>query len=264
MLRPKLRLESRPSGEVRVKDYKVRPLNNLFFTRDSCITTDVGVVIANMSEPARLPETQVVKLALSKLGITPIAEIQEPGKLEGGDFIPAGKAAFIGVGIRTNDEAVEELLNRGACSYDRVVLVRDPLRSMAQMHLDTYFNVVGPNKVLLREARLTVSAERPTVDVYSRQRNGTYRQSNRNQDFIELLKNMNFQILPVSDVDQQSYGVNVLCVAENRIVGSTQQRTRYYDLFRYNRVAATFVRMDNIRLGYGSNRCMTQVLSRTQ
>lgn len=44
---------------------------------------------------------------------------------------------------------------------------------MAQMHLDTYFNVVGPNKVLLREARLTVSAERPTVDVYSRQRNGT-------------------------------------------------------------------------------------------
>lgn len=54
--------------------------------------------------------------------------MRAPGYLEGGDFFPAGKdLCFIGVGLRSNAEAVEQLLREDLFGTTRVAVVRDEL-----------------------------------------------------------------------------------------------------------------------------------------
>ncbi len=88
------------------------------------------------------------------------------------------------------------------------------------MHLDTYFNVISKNKVVLVENRLNIASEdnskmRLFADVYHRNSNGSYVLVTENIDFVEFLKENGFQIIPVSLEDQLNYGVNFLTIEEN-------------------------------------------------
>jgi len=49
---------------------------------------------------SRQRESIVMKFCFNKLGIPVIGEVQNPGKLEGGDFFPLGKDfCMVGVGM---------------------------------------------------------------------------------------------------------------------------------------------------------------------
>lgn len=102
----------------------------------------------------------------------PVAgEVKEPGYLEGGDFYPAGKdLCFIGVGLRSNIEAVEQLLREDLFGTTKVAVVRDELEcSQARMHLDCIFNIVGDDVCLLAEDVIgEASPMRRVVDEYER------------------------------------------------------------------------------------------------
>lgn len=55
-----------------------------------------------------------------------VGEIEEPGFLEGGDYFAAGEdLALVGVGLRSNIEACEQLMNRDWLGTDRLAVVRD-------------------------------------------------------------------------------------------------------------------------------------------
>jgi len=262
VLRPTIVLEKR-DGVIRAIDYKVDPLCNLFFTRDQCITTDREVILARMAEPIRQPEVLVIKAALSKLGVEPVEVLNGPDTLEGGDFMPAGQIAFIGVGLRTNISGVKTLMRSGALEYSELVVVKDPVQLMEQMHLDTYFNVIASDKVLLRASRFRSPNERPKVDIY--EFNGTGYDPNPAQldvDFVEFLQGRGFNIIEIPNNEQLNYGVNVLCIGPDHVIGSVNSSGRYPLRFLETGVTADLISMNNIRLGYGSNRCMTQVLRR--
>jgi arginine deiminase len=122
---PRIRLKKTSTNTGYAADYELKPLTNLYFSRDQLITTGKGVVIGKMAAPQRASETEIIKLVLDKLGIEPLAEIQDEGRLEGGDFIPAGRAVFIGQGLRTNAEAIRQLLDAKVFESDRVVVVKD-------------------------------------------------------------------------------------------------------------------------------------------
>jgi len=55
--------------------------------------TPQGIVMANLSSAQRRNEVELMKFCFSKLGLKVIAEIPEDGRLEGGDFFPAGSGA---------------------------------------------------------------------------------------------------------------------------------------------------------------------------
>lgn len=74
----------------------------MYFMRDQVITTPKGIVVGKMNSYQRRVETDIVRFALQKLNIKPILEIQGDGRLEGGDYIPAGEYVLIGQGLRTN------------------------------------------------------------------------------------------------------------------------------------------------------------------
>ena len=55
-----------------------------------------------------------------------IGEIEENGFLEGGDFTPAGQdLALLGIGLRSNMEAAQQLMDKDLLGSRRFAVVRD-------------------------------------------------------------------------------------------------------------------------------------------
>ena len=55
-----------------------------------------------------------------------IGEVREPGFLEGGDFFAAGRdLAMVGVGLRSNFEACQQLMEEDLLGVRRLAVVRD-------------------------------------------------------------------------------------------------------------------------------------------
>jgi arginine deiminase len=245
--------------------YETAPVMNLYFLRDQMITTAKGVVIGKMNSVQRATETEIIRFVLAKLGVTPIYEVTGTGRLEGGDFIPAGDTAFIGQGLRTNPDALKQLLDYKVFGANRVVAVIEPLHDQSQMHLDTYFNIISPNLAVLRDKRLDGTEGKLSVDVYEMQTNGEYAKVISGGDFVTYVSDtLGFQLLPVSGDDQAKYGINFLTVKTKRILGIDGVSQSYKDLLASKGVNATWMDFSNLTGGYGAAHCTVQVLHRSQ
>jgi arginine deiminase len=268
-LRPSLVPNTRYSAT-----YEMAPLMNLYFCRDQQITTASGVVMGRMNSEQRQDETRVLKFALKKLGIEPIFEVTGAGRLEGGDFLPAGDVAFLGQGLRTNANAVAQLLRARVFGTKRVVIVKDPWQNQDQMHLDTFFNIVGPKLAVLVEERMDVRdaygniikpanpARRCSIDVYEL-RGDDYVQVTAGGDFQAFLENeMGMKLVPVSEADQLKYGINFLCVTGGQILGIAGSSDSYHETLKALGVNAVWMDFSNLTGGYGAAHCCTQVLAR--
>jgi arginine deiminase len=226
------------------------------------ITTAKGVVLGRMNSEQRRVETEIAAFALRRLGITPVLTISGEGRLEGGDFLPAGDTAFIGQGLRTNAEAVRQLLAADAFGAARVVVVKDPWQNQEQMHLDTYFNIAGPDLAVLVEERMADPARRPVVDVLEK-RGAAYEQVLAGGDFREYLETtLGFTVIPVSGADQLRYGINFLTVAPRRVLAIDGVSEALKERLRAHGIAATWMDFGNLTGGYGAAHCTTQVLRR--
>ncbi|PSQ12483.1 hypothetical protein BRC93_01900 [Halobacteriales archaeon QS_5_70_15] len=129
------RLERHPDAATSL--HVERPVSNVFFQRDTTVVGDRGPVLCEMYEPVRKPEIPIVRRAWEAVGGEFAHEMSgEP--LEGGEFLPAGEFALLGVSaevdgeevvIRTSYDAGTQLLDAGAVGYDEVGLVRAPLEA---------------------------------------------------------------------------------------------------------------------------------------
>ncbi len=263
LLRPTVRLRSTEGLNTGLAaTYEMAPVMNLYFMRDPMITTAKGVVLGRMNSEQRRVETEIAAFALRRLGITPVLTISGEGRLEGGDFLPAGDTAFIGQGLRTNAEAVRQMLAADAFGAARVVVVKDPWQNQEQMHLDTYFNIAGPDVAVLVEERMTDPGRRPTVDVYEK-RGAAYEQVLAGADFREYVEGtLGFTVIPVSGADQLRYGINFLTVAPRRVLAVDGVSESLKERLRAHGIAATWMDFGNLTGGYGAAHCTTQVLRR--
>ena len=260
--RPEVKITHSKENNVRFDaSYKVNPLMNLYFLRDQQITTDTGIVMGNMNSSQRAFETQVTEFALKKLGITPSYKINGGGKLEGGDYIPAGEFALIGQGLRTNENAVMQIIENSLFGHDYIAVVKDPYQKQDEMHLDTYFNIVGPNKALILEDRLYDPKKKPLVDIYSKNCEG-YNLTQKDLDFGYFLKGNGFDLVELTKQEQDNYGVNFLCVGEDILIGVEGVSPRYEKLLANNGIEAALLDFTNMTCGYGGPHCTTQVFNR--
>jgi arginine deiminase len=225
-----------------------------------------------MNSEQRAVETEILRFVLGKLGIEPIYAVTGEGRLEGGDFLPAGDTAFLGQGLRTNAEGVRQLLANAVFGTPRVVIVKDPWKKQDQMHLDTYFNILGPDRAVLVEERMdvrdargnivkpAVPEMRSTIDVYEL-RDGAYVRTLEAGDFQRFLEEeMGFKLTPVPNADQLKYGVNFLCVAPGRILAIDGVSEAYKASL--TDIDATWMDFSNLTGGYGAAHCSVQVLHR--
>jgi len=248
--------------------YSQRPLMNLYFTRDQSITTPRGHIICHINTTQRSPEADIIELCYKHLGKDPILRITGEGRLEGGDYIPAGNMSLIGCGMRTNDEGIRQLMEADAFGHDTVVVVRDHKFWQMQMHLDTYFNIIDKDLCTLCSSRLEAQPEKPeylTCDIYTRPA-GTkeYTLTEQNLPFVKFIQDKGFQIISINKEDEMHYANNFLTISPRHIMAVGGQSEALQHALAEAGVTVEWIPLENLIKGYGAAHCMTQVLQREQ
>ena len=245
--------------------YSLRPLINLYFTRDQSITTPRGDVICKMNSSQRAPETEIIAFCYEHLGQKPILRITGDGRLEGGDYIPAGDMSLIGCGMRTNDEGIRQLMEADAFGHDTIVVVRDHKFWQMQMHLDTYFNVIDRDLCTMVTSRLNAQPGSPefvTCDVYRREGKGSYELVERDLSFVDFIRKQGYEIIPINHDDEMHYANNFLTIGPRHIMAVGRQSIDYYKSMADAGVMVEWIPLESLINGYGAAHCMTQVLRR--
>ena len=214
MTNPTVTLEPSDRDTHFTASYAFKPLSNLVFMRDQQITTRKGIVFGRLSSAQRQNEVDLTKFCFRKLGFTIAGEIPEPGRLEGGDYFPAGPdLCFIGIGLRSNMEAVQYMMDNDLFGTRRVAVVRDDFeKDQDRMHLDCVFNILGTNLCLMYEDMIGEdSPHRRLVDEYVRDKTTkSYVKARGDVEFSRYAEENNYNIIKVSHADQLAYGCNAL------------------------------------------------------
>ena len=266
LLRPTVTLYDSDQNTGYQAEYSYRPLMNLYFTRDQSINTPRGLVICRMNSEQRAPEIDIILLCYEQLGIKPILQVSGEGRLEGGDYFPAGEVSFIGCGMRTNDEGIRQIMEADAFGHDTVVVVRDHKFWQKQMHLDTWFNIIDKDLCTMVASRLNAAPGEPeygTCDIWHRESaSEPYRLIENDKPFVEYLREAGFQIIPINRDDEEHYANNYLTIGARRIMAVGGQSKELQEAFRRAGVKVNWVPLENSIKGYGAAHCMTQVLQR--
>ena len=266
LLQPTVKLSKTDNNTGYEAQYIQNPLTNLYFTRDQSITTPRGHIICRMNSSQRAPETGIINLCYEHLGLKPILCITGDGRLEGGDYIPAGNISLIGCGMRTNDEGIRQLMEADAFGHDTIVVVRDHKLWQMQMHLDTHFNIIDKNLCTMVSSRLNARPGDPefnTCDIWARQPGTTqYKLWKQDQPFVEYIKGRGFEIIPIDYDDEMHYANNFLSIAPRHIMAVGGQSEELQQRFRDAGVNVEWIPLESLIVGYGAAHCMTQVLQR--
>ena len=203
------------------------PLCNMYFSRDQFNVAGDKVILSKMKFPVRQPEVAVTKYILDKLGIPHTVEITEPGTFEGGDAIVWNKVVYIGKGMRTNSDAIEQILPHIPKGYDAFV-VEPPNGSFREemeiMHLDTYFMPIDSNAILL----CPDVAEQCNVFVYNK--TGLSHHGN----LLKTLEHQGYKILDIPKEEQKKASANLLVVKTGEVIvplssnGTTVSKLKEY------------------------------------
>ncbi|MBE6306328.1 MAG: hypothetical protein IJE18_03985 [Bacteroidaceae bacterium] len=266
LLQPTVTLYSTDNNTGVEAVYTHQPLMNLYFTRDQSITTPRGHIICQMNSTQRAPETAIIALCYEQLGVKPILEIVNEGRLEGGDYITAGDVSFIGCGMRTNIEAIEQIMHADAFGHDTIVVVNDHKWWQMQMHLDTYFNIIDKDLCTLVESRYNAKEGDPewvTVDLYTRKPGEKeYTLTQQDVPFVQYLKDNGYTIIPIKLEDELHYANNYLTIAPRHIMAVAGQSAELQENLARHGVKVEWIPLESLIDGYGAAHCMTQVLSR--
>ena len=264
LLRPTVKLYSAGNNTGFEALYVHSPMMNLYFTRDQSITTPRGCIISKMNSMQRAAETQVVSLCYEQLGIEPLFAITGDGRLEGGDYLRGNTISYIGCGMRTNIEAIGQIMRADAFGHDTIAVVNDHKWWQMQMHLDTYFNIIDKDLCTLVESRYFAKEGEPewvTVDLYTRASGEKeYTLTQKAIPFVDFLRKRGFSIIPIKPEDELHYANNFLTIAPRHIMAVGNQSEELQRAFAEHGVTVEWIPLETLIKGYGAAHCMTQVI----
>jgi dimethylargininase len=132
------------------------------FVEDTAVVVDELAVVTRPGAASRRPETESMAAALVQF--RPLAVIEAPGTLEGGDVLRLGRRVLVGVTGRTNRQGIQQLaalLEPHGYSVEAVAVT-------GCLHLKSAVTQVAPDAVLLNptwvDAALFRSFRLVTVD----------------------------------------------------------------------------------------------------
>lgn len=222
LLRPSVVLERKGARVVLPRVALDVPLANLYFMRDQQAVSDRGVMVGSMSKPQRRMEPLMTGAVLEMAGAKVACRVRRPGTFEGGDFMPAGEFAMLGLGDRTNRNGVNQVLATGV-GFDEVAVVHqaahplipgDQPDPMINMHLDTYLNIAGRGIAVGCVPLL----KRAKVEVYRRSSKGAYKRQSGNPNVYDYLVSRGFTVVPITTLEQMCYASNFLCLTDRKIM----------------------------------------------
>jgi dimethylargininase len=118
---------------------------NAVFTRDTSLVTPEGYIQLNPGLATRFGEESWMADCLDAVGVPKAGEIVAPGTVEGGDVILAGRVAFVGRTMRTNDSGIHQLSELLEPMGFDVRVIPMPCTIL---HLDKAMMMTGPASII--------------------------------------------------------------------------------------------------------------------
>jgi len=144
------------SAGCEVVSLPARPdLPDSVFVEDAAVALDGVAILTRPGAPSRRAEVDTVGEALAPY--RPLARIEAPGTLDGGDVLTVGKMIYAGRSSRTNPAGVDQL---------RVLAARHgyevrPVAVTGCLHLKSAATLVAPGTLLLNPAWVDPEAFHP-------------------------------------------------------------------------------------------------------
>jgi len=261
---------SHSNTPLRLDNLQMKPLLNLTFTRDQQIVTNKGLVLMNMGSIQRLRETRIMNFCFNKLSVPILGKIEAPGTCEGGDFISGGAdLCFIGTGLRTNQHAIDQLLQNDWFGTRRVAVCRDLFDCDQQrMHLDTVFNVCSNNCVVMLDTMIgEQSPIRRLVTEYTQIVNAEtghkeYIVTRKDVELSRYVQEEGYHIIPVTQEQQSAYGINFLNLGNGFLVCADESTGRTILQSEHFDGDVQVIDFSGMISMFGCLHCCSQVLQR--
>jgi dimethylargininase len=125
------------------------------FVEDTALVLDEIAIITRPGAASRQPETTSIAQALH--AYRPLAFIQAPGTLDGGDILRVGRQIFVGLSSRSNPAAIEQLRTH----VDPYGYTVQGVPMQDCLHLKTAVTQVAPNTLLINRAWVDAGAFDP-------------------------------------------------------------------------------------------------------
>ena len=252
------------------------PLGNLVFCRDQQITTQKGVVIGRTRTSQRKYEHIIMKQVFKNLKVDIIGEVTE-GYLEGGDFFVAREnLSMLGFGYRSDIIGANYLMEKDLLGTRYMALCYDETdKDQQRMHLDTYFNILNDNNVVVIDFDEVGKQANKKIDrrvyYYDNDKNAKEIESDRNMikgkigeyklikiydSFYKFLDDMKFNYIKIKHQEQKEYMINFLNIGNNTVISVNKDlEKKVKDLG----ITVKYFNCQPILNMYGGMHCMTQV-----
>jgi arginine deiminase len=229
------------SGSLDTSVRIAEAITNLYFQRDCQLVGDRGPILPRLGTATRRRERPLIEAAWHARGADLAHRTSASETLEGGDFLPLGEFALVGVSaledgeetvLRTTYDGGKELLEAGAVGYDEVGLVRPPLpaderlaaehgTSSRLLHLDGWLNVAAEGLAVAREPLI----EAATVEVFERAGDGYERRGE--ETVADLLDRHGYETIDAPYPER--WATNFLTVADGVVLPIYETDDGEYD-----------------------------------
>ena len=258
------------------------PLGNIVFCRDQQITTKKGVIIGSSRTSQRKYEHIIMKQIFQNIGANIIGDLRGEGYLEGGDFFVAREdLSMLGVGLRTDMNGAKYLMKNDLLGtrYMGICLDENDL-DQQRMHLDTYFNILNDNNVLVidfddvkKEEKKELNIDRKVYyydnnkdikEIESGNKNidnkiGEYKLIKIYNSFYKFLDDMKFNYIKITHKEQKEYMINFLNIGNNTVISVNKNLEKKLKDNNINNINVQYFNCQPILNMYGGMHCMTQV-----
>ena len=241
--------------------YLLKPLYNLFFTRDASSTVYDRVLINSMSFDVRQRETLIYRAIFEnffKVETLNAINWNHDARTEGGDVQIAGPELLcIGQGIRTNTLGIKYLAQTFARERKKFnILVQElPKSPDSFIHLDMVFTFLGKHQCMAFEPMLKKNglfAGKDTTLISIDNGNITYRKVN---NIVDGLNSLGWEIEPIvgggSDPwvqlrEQWHSGANFFALGDGKVMG---YRRNTHTIDALNRAGFAVLKAEDIVSG---------------
>ena len=276
--------------------YTLKPLYNLFFTRDASSSVYNEVLINSMSFKVRQRETLVFRSIFeSYFGVKTFCAMDNNShaRTEGGDVhIASPDLLCVGMGIRTNYKGIKFLAEKYASerNHFRILVQELPHKPDSFIHLDMVFTFLGSHYCMVYQPMLRMdglfSGKSTTLIECDNGKIKTTECSN----ILEGLKSCGMELEPVfcggpdswyQDREQWHSGANFFALGDGKVIGYERNLNTIEsldhagfsvldaddvcagrtDMNAYDRFVVTFKASELPRAGGGA-RCMTMPINR--
>ncbi len=217
--------------------YSVRPIPNLFFTRDASFSVNDKVMISNMASKVRQHETFIMETIFNHhpafenrtLNLANEFDTTEKASIEGGDVLVAREDVLVvGNGDRTSSQGIDTLMEhfKTKPGVQHIIVQELPYKPESFIHLDMTFTFLDKDKAMVYHPLILGSNRYLTIHITIDGNQVTIREED---NILKALKKLGIDLEPVycggsTDVtfmerEQWQSGANFFAIQPGMVMG---------------------------------------------